>query len=108
MPQIDSSQLQINQPIEAAAPDANLGVTINANAPLSVGSHVFQLEVVDDSGNRSQPARFRITVLDDQAPTAVITGPDRVPFGTAFTLTGAGSVDAGGGRIERYVWTLVQ
>lgn len=105
MPTIDSSQLQVNQPIEAD--DATLVVTADPDQPLPVGTHTFQLEVTDDSGNRSQPARFRLTVVDDQAPTAVITAPARVSFGAEFTLSGADSVDAGGGRIVRYVWTLV-
>lgn len=108
MPEIDSGELQVNQPIEAGAPDATLVITNNPDQPLRVGTHVFQLEVIDDSGNRSQPARFRLTIFDDEAPTAVITGPDGVPFNREFTLSGAESSDVGGGRIERFVWTLVQ
>lgn len=107
MPQIDSAELQINQAIEAAAPDATLSITINPDQPLPVGTHVFQLEVIDDSGNRSQPAQFRITIFDDQAPTAVITGPEGVPFGREFALSGQQSRDIGGGTIETYVWTLI-
>lgn len=107
MPEINSAELQINEPIEAAAPDATLTITISPNQPLPVGTHVFQLEVIDDSGNRSQPTQFRLTILDDQAPTAVITGPERVPFNREFSLSGERSRDLGGGTIARYVWTLV-
>lgn len=107
MPQISSADLNVNEPVEAAAPDATLAITIDPNAPLPVGVHVFQLVVEDDAGNRSQPVRLRVTVLDDAAPTAVLTGPERVPFGRAFTLSGEQSTDAGGGRIARFIWTLV-
>jgi hypothetical protein len=108
MPNVSSSQLQPNQPIEAAAPDATLTVTRDPSRPLAVGSHTFQLEVVDTSGNRSQPTQARVIVLDDQHPTAVISAPRTVPFGAPFTLSGAQSVDAGGGTIARYIWTLIQ
>lgn len=107
MPRIGSNQIQINQPIEAAAPDATLVVDADAARPLSVGAHVFQLEVVDDSGLRSQPERVTVVVADTQAPTAVIRAPRTVPFGQAITLNGGDSVDVGG-RIVRYVWTLIQ
>jgi hypothetical protein len=107
MPTVRSSQLQVNQPIETAAPDATLTVTIDSASPLRVGPLTFQLEVVDDSGNRSQPVQARVVILDNQAPTAIITAPRTVPFGTQFTLSGAESRDAGGGTITRYIWTLV-
>lgn len=104
MPDINSADLQINQPITAAEP--TLVIKPSANQPLAVGAHTFQLEVEDNSGNRSAPARIRVVVLDDKAPTAVIDGPDRVPVGTAITLSGARSSDIGG-QIVRYIWTLV-
>ena len=108
MPEIRSSDLQVNQPIEAAAPDTTLVINVDPNAPFPVGARVFQLEVVDDSGNRSQPAQVRIVIVDDQAPTAVINAPDRVPFGRSFTLSGAESRDVGGGQIRSYIWTLLR
>ena len=108
MPQISSSQLQVNQPIDVAAPDATLVINNDPARPLGVGTHVFQLEVVDNSGNRSQPAQLRVVVLDNQAPTAIITGPDRVPFGQPITLSAARSVDVGGGSVVRFIWTLIQ
>ena len=108
MPTITSAQLQVNQPVEGTAPDATLTIAVDAGRPLAVGSYTFQLEVVDDSGNRSQPAHVRLVVLDNQAPSAVISAPRSVPFNTAFTLSGAESQDVGGGRIARYIWTLVQ
>lgn len=108
MPSIPSSQLQVNQPIEAAAPDATLIITIDRERPLQVGAYTFQLEVMDDSGNRSQPVQTRLFVVDSEAPSAIISAPRDVPFGSEFTLSGAESRDVGGGTIVRYIWTLLQ
>jgi hypothetical protein len=108
MPRITSAQLQVNQPIEAAAPDSTLVITIDASRPLRIGSYTFQLEVVDDSGNRSQPVQARLFIVDSEAPSAIISAPRTVPFNTEFTLSGAESTDVGGGTIARYVWTLLQ
>jgi hypothetical protein len=108
MPQVISSQLQVNQPIEGAAPDATLVINIDPNKPLPVGTYLFQLEVVDDSGNRSKAVQAKLVILDDQAPTAVISAPPSVPFGKAFTLSGQQSQDTGGGKISKFIWTLVQ
>jgi len=106
MPSIPSSQLQVNQPIEAAAPDAVLTITIDK--PLPIGGYTFQLEVMDDSGNRSKPVQVRLFVVDTDAPQAIISAPRSVPFNTAFTLSGVESSDVGGGRIARFIWTLIQ
>lgn len=108
MPTITSAHLQVNQPVEGAAPDATLVITVDANRPLPVGAYTFQLEVVDDSGNRSQAVQARLFVIDNQAPTAIISAPRTVAFGQPLTLSGAESRDVGGGRIARYIWTLVQ
>jgi hypothetical protein len=105
MPRVPVNNLLVNTPIEAAAPDATLVVDIDAAHPLAVGAHTFQLVVVDTSGNRSAPVTARVIVADAEAPTAVITGPRTVPFGSGFTLSGAASVDVGGGSIARYIWT---
>jgi hypothetical protein len=106
MPTIQASQLRVNAPIEAAAPDATLVITMDR--PLAIGAYTFQLEVVDDSNNRSQPVQVRLTIVDNQAPSAIISAPRTVPFNTEFTLSGAESRDAGGGTIARFVWTLLQ
>lgn len=107
MPKISSAELKVNAPIEAAAPDATLVIAIDPANPLKVGGYLFQLEVIDDSGNRSKPFQWRLVVADTQAPTAVIGGPKSVAFGTDFILSGAESTDVGGGVVARYVWTLV-
>lgn len=108
MPKITSANLKVNEPIEAAAPDATLIIVVNATNPLKVGSYTFQLEVVDDSGNRSKPVQARLFIADGEAPTAIISAPRSVPFGSDFTLSGIESSDVGGGTIARYVWTLIQ
>jgi len=108
MPKITSDNLKVNEPIEAAAPDATLIIVVNPTNPLKVGSYTFQLEVLDDSGNRSKPVQARLFIADAEAPTAIISAPRSVPFGTDFTLSGIESSDVGGGTIARYVWTLIQ
>lgn len=107
MPRVPLNNLLVNTPIEAAAPDATLVVEIDAAHTLAVGAHTFQLVVVDTSGNRSAPVTARVVVADTQLPTAIISGPRTVPFGSAFTLSGAASVDVGGGSIARYIWTRI-
>ncbi|MGB8167344.1 MAG: hypothetical protein WCF18_07610 [Chthoniobacteraceae bacterium] len=107
MPQIINTKLVPNIPIDVAAPDSSLGIDIDSTAPLKPGVYVFQLEVVDDSGNRSRPTAVKIAVLDDQAPTAVIDAPPSVGFGKPFLLSGKRSIDSGGGNIVRYIWTLI-
>ena len=108
MPKISSGNLKVNEPIEAAAPDATLVIVIDATNPLKVGSYTFQLEVMDDSGNRSKPVQARLFIQDEQAPTAIISAPRSVPFNTDFTLSGVESSDVGGGTISRFIWTLIQ
>lgn len=108
MPTISSTDLQVNVPIDVAAPDATLVITVDPNKPLPVGSYTFQLQVVDDSRNPSEPVQVRLIVIDSTAPSAIISAPRSVPFGQNFTLSGAESRDFGGGTIARYIWTLIQ
>ena len=79
MPKIPSAKLVVNQPIEVAAPDATLIIVIDPTNPMKVGSYTFQLEVVDDSGNRSKPVQARLFITDSQAPTAIISARARYP-----------------------------
>ena len=83
---------------------------------LKVGSHTFQLQVEDNSGNVSTPAQAMLIVLDTQAPTAVLALSDEegrplennsIAFGKGFILNGKKSVDIGG-NIVSYTWTLVE
>jgi hypothetical protein len=90
-----------------ATPDSTVEVTIAPAAPLAPGRHRFQLVVVDDSGNVSEPAVADVVVIDDKKPTAVLDAPARVSFGASFSLSGARSVDLPPGRIVQYRWTLI-
>lgn len=87
-------------------PEPFIQVDASPQAPLKPGKLVFSLTVVDDSGNESAPSTFTVTVLDSERPTAILTGPDRVPQTAPFKLDGSRSADIGG-RIVRYRWTLV-
>lgn len=107
MPEIKSTDLQLNQPVEASNPDSSLIIKMDAASPLSTGTYLFQLQVLDDSGNNSQPTNVKIVVVDDQAPNAIVDAPGRVSFGQGFILSGKRSFDVGG-TISRYVWTLIQ
>lgn len=95
-----------NAPVETREPKVEVSMT--GDGVLRPGRYRFQLVVVDDSGNQSAPDVVDVLITDAQAPTARITGPKRVPFGQSFALGGEESVDAGGGTIVRYIWTLVQ
>jgi hypothetical protein len=87
--------------------DATVEVTVSPAAPLAPGRHRFQLVVVDDSGNASDPAFADVVVIDDKKPTAILEAPSRVPFGTSFTLSGARSADLPPGRIAQFRWVMV-
>src|SRR5687767_11763367 len=96
MPQVNANDLQLNQAIEAAAPDATLVINVDPNKPLKPGTYVFQLEVMDDAENRSAPVLAKLVVIDDALPNAIISAPRTVSFGRSFTLSGKESTDVGG------------
>ena len=98
------AQFVTNQTIETPEPD--IEVTVNPQAPLPVGRHRFQLVVVDDSGNVSEPDVVEVIVKDTSKPTAVLQALREVNFGQSFQLTGKQSFDIGG-KIVRYRWTLL-
>jgi len=108
MPKIASTSLQVNVPLQGKAPDATLLIVMDPAKPMPVGAYTFQLEVIDDSGNRSQPVQARLFIVDTEAPSAIISAPRSVAFGSEITLSGAESRDVGGGTISTYVWTLIQ
>lgn len=84
-------------------------VTPTPGTPLRPGRHVFQLVVVDKSGNRSQPATVEVIIRDTVLPTAVIRLIGEPPrFGDAFELSAEGSEDPEGGTIETFEWTLIE
>jgi hypothetical protein len=82
---------------------------------LPLGQHRFQLEVVDDSGNLSQPALITVIVVDTIAPTAILDLRDasgrvitdgQVNYGENFILNGSRSTDIGG-SIVGYTWSKI-
>lgn len=98
-------EFTINTPITTDQP--LIDVTVTAARPLSFGRHTFRLVVEDDSGNQSDPDTLIIIVRDSEKPTAVLEGPQQVNFGQSFQLSGRRSSDAGGGRVTKFIWTLV-
>lgn len=96
---------KIDTPI--STPEPTVEVTVTEEAPLAVGRHRFQLVVVDDSGNQSEPDEVEVRVVDTEKPTAVLDAPSQVKFNTSFALSGKRSVDVGGGRIVTYIWTYL-
>ena len=98
------AQFIANQTIET--PESEIEVTVNPQTPLPVGRNRFQLVVVDDSGNVSEPDVVEVIVKDASKPTAILQAPREVNFGQSFQLTGKQSFDIGG-KIVRYRWTLL-
>src|SRR5689334_8696032 len=100
---VNASTLVINQAISVKAPDDALNIVMDTALP--VGTHVFQLVVVDESGNQSAPAIWRVVVQDTTLPTAMISGPATVEFGGPIILSGKGSKDVAPGTVVTYIWT---
>lgn len=99
------AEFKIGEKVETI--DPKVEVTIDPNNPLKPGTYRFQLVVVDDAGNESDPAFVNVVVRDTQRPTAVIDAPRAVEVGTSFDMSAAQSFDASGGQIVRYIWTLL-
>lgn len=96
---------KVDTPISTS--ESTVEVTVTEENPLAVGRHRFQLVVVDDSGNQSEPDEVEVRVIDTEKPTAVLDAPSQVKFNTSFNLSGKRSVDVGGGRIVTYIWTYL-
>jgi hypothetical protein len=107
------AQFRPNQPVVQA--DPSVKVEVSAANPLPVGSNRFQLVVVDDQGNLSQPVVLEVIVAAAAVPTAVLEMVDdngqriepRVQSGRTFTLSGAKSSDVPPGRVVEYRFTLL-
>jgi hypothetical protein len=100
------STFVVGTPVETE--ESTVEVTVDPANPLTVGKHVFQLVVEDDSGNQSQPSTVEVIVKDSQAPTAVIKAPTQVEFGQTFSLDGRGSSDIPPGKVVKFTWTMVE
>jgi hypothetical protein len=108
----------VGQDTEVKSDEKTLEIVMDPANPLKIGKHVFQLIVLDDSGNASERANVTIVVVDRERPTAVIevinarnerisTPTVEIPFREQFVLTGDKSTDIGG-TVRSYVWTLLQ
>ena len=64
-------------------------VTVDPNKPIPTGRHQFQLVVIDDSGNKSEPDVVDVIIRDTVLPTAVVNAvpaqPDRTKTPSAST-----------------------
>jgi len=99
------AELKLNTPVETT--DPVLVVKVDPANPLPTGVHRFQLVVVDDSGNQSDPAIVEIVVRDTQKPTAVIDAPPTAETGQSFKLSGERSSDVAPGKVVNYIWTMI-
>ena len=94
--------------ISVTTTTSSVDVTVNPAAPLASGLHHFQLVVVDDSGNHSEPAVVGVIVKDSIKPTAVITASaPQVDSGQSFKLDGSKSSDVPPGKITQFIWTMI-
>lgn len=98
------AKLEINVPFESD--QSVIVVEVDPAKPLSRGRHLFQLEVVDDSGNVSAPNQVTVIVADRERPTAVLNGPQVADLGKEFKLSGEKSFDIGG-EIKSYRFTYL-
>lgn len=98
------AKFEINVPVETG--EAAVVVDVDAQAPMPLGRHSFQLIVTDDSGNESEPTQFVVIVADRTRPVAVLDGPEIVDIGKSFQLVGKRSFDIGG-SIKSYRYTYL-
>ena len=102
-----------NQPVTQTDPVVK--VEFGPNDQLPLGASRFQLVVVDDAGNESEPTVLEVVVLDAAKPTAVLDMVDgngkrlepRIKEGESFILSGARSSDQGDGKVVSYRFTLI-
>jgi hypothetical protein len=88
--------------------DPSVSVDVTPAAFLPAGVHHFQLVVIDDGGNESDPATAQIVIKDTVKPTAVLAiAPTQVDPGVSFKLDGTKSSDVPPGKIVQYIWTLI-
>jgi hypothetical protein len=83
-------------------------VTVTPSAPLPAGVHHFQLVVIDENGNQSDPATAQVVIKDSIKPTAVLRiAPSQVEPGVGFRLDGSASSDVAPGKVVQYVWMMI-
>ena len=99
------AKFKVDQPQETDTP--NITVELSPEEPLAVGEHKFELVVIDDSGNASEPAIASVIVRDLEKPTAVLDVPRQVGFGQSFEISGKRSTDLPPGKIKTYRFRLL-
>jgi len=108
---------QFNANVPVVQTDPLVSVDVPATAPLPAGKYRFQLVVVDDSGNQSDPAFLDVIIKDPVKPTAVldmvnvdkaILANATVTTGSSFLLSGARSSEVAPGKVVSYQFTLLQ
>lgn len=95
--------------------DPLVKVEVSRRDPLPLGPNRFQLVVVDDAGNESEPFILSVLVTDQEKPTAVLQVVNSdgklleptVAFGSTFILSGAASRDTDPGTIREFRFTLL-
>lgn len=107
------AQFKPNQPVEQ--PDPQIKVEVSRASPLPVGANRFRLVVVDNEGNESEPVELEVIVQATKVPTAVLEVVDgsgqrsdpQVEFGKTFILSAAKSSDVAPGSVVSYRFTLL-
>jgi hypothetical protein len=95
--------------------DPLVSVDVKSDRPLPAGKYRFQLVVVDDGNNESDPAILEVLIRDTERPTAVLDMVDpngaiiapEVSVGASFRLSGARSSDVAPGKVKTYRFTLL-
>ena len=95
--------------------DPLVSVDINQGNPMLAGKYRFQLVVVDDGNNESDPAFLDVIIRDTERPTAVLDMVNAdgalvepvVSVGSSFRLSGARSSDVPPGKVKAYRCTLL-
>jgi hypothetical protein len=86
----------------------SVSVDVTPAAAIPPGVHHFQLIVVDDAGNESDPATAQVVVRDSVRPTAVLgIAPSQVQPGASFKLDGTKSSDVAPGKLVQFIWTMI-
>lgn len=107
------AQFKVNVPISQS--DPLVRVEVSEQEPLPLGPNRFQLVVIDDAGNESEPFILTVVVTDQSKPTAVLQMVNAdgmvldpvVAFGSSFILSATGSRDTEPGTIKEYRFTLL-
>jgi hypothetical protein len=107
------AQFKVNVPV--AQTDPVVKVESTRADPIPLGANRFQLIVVDDAGNESEPTFVTVIVRDEDKPTAVLDMVNAdgkivdpvAPFGNSFVLSGGRSSDIEPGKIVEYRFMLL-